>query len=152
MPGKLTIEPMSLRDLPLFNTVRNECRAFLSDKTEYTLEEARAWWDTLESGVEYLTLMLDHLPIGYFRMRYDRRNSYGVGLDIHKDFRGRGLARLAYRTLFAMLTKHGTSKSVWLRVLATNARARHIYEDLGFRYVTETPDDDGELEMTLELT
>ena len=142
----LTLSPMLLRDVPLFNAVRNEARGWLHDQSAYTLSEAVEWFRR-GGGAQFLTLLLDGVPIGYCRVSdgLDWTEKW-VGMDIHVDYRGRGLARPAYALLFAALRESGVHR-FRLRVLKKNERARHLYEVLGFKQVIDLKD---EVEMTLE--
>jgi len=145
----LTIHRMTLRDIPLFNSVRNECRAFLHDTKKYTLEESADWFRKTQPDFGVLCLAYDEgddLPIGYFRTSERTATSVVVGLDIHKDFRGRGLAREAYKVLFHVLKCRSPGLETFeLRVRQDNTRARHLYEALGFVYMGEPVD--GEFHM-----
>ena len=131
---KLALTPMTLRDVPFFNAVRNECREFLHNPQAHTLPEAARWF--AETAPRYLILLGDDLPVGYFRIT-EARSEAEIGLDIHKDYRGQGLARPAYQLLFAYLRLRQFEK-VTLRVLRSNARAIHIYRAIGFVVTEET--------------
>lgn len=144
----ITLAPMTLRDLPLFNTVRNASREWLTDKSAYTLPEAADWFRR-GGARQFRVVLLDGVPVGYCRVadvvHGDAATEKWVGMDIHPDYRGRGLAQPAYAELFAEFRGAGVRK-FWLRVRKDNARARHIYDKLGFAPVAEVGD---EVEMLL---
>lgn len=140
------LAPMALRDVVLFNTVRNASREWLRDKAAYTLPEAVDWFRR-GSGAQFLVIFDDGVPIGYCRVA-DGCAPWEkfIGMDVHPDYRGRGLAQLAYRALFEELRAAGV-RQFRLCVLKTNSRARHIYDSLGFRPVDATVATDEEIEM-----
>ncbi len=141
----VTLAPMMLRDVPLFNTVRNLSREWLHDPRAFTLPESVEWFRR-GGGRQFYVILLDDAPIGYCRITDGGEATERlVGMDIHPDYRGRGLAKKTYAILFDTLRAGGVNK-FRLRVLKKNARARHIYEALGFVTVSE---DSSELEMVL---
>ena len=146
----IALSPMTLRDVPLFNTVRNASREWLTDKAAYTLPDAADWFKR-GGGKQFRVILLGGVPIGYCRVadvvHGDPAIEKWVGMDIHPDYRGRGLAQIAYPLLLAELHEAGVRK-FWLRVLKSNMRARHIYDKLGFVSVLEVGD---EIEMLLEV-
>jgi RimJ/RimL family protein N-acetyltransferase len=62
------------------------------------------------------------------RMRHVGR----LGLSVAAAWRGRGIGRLLLATLLEWARAHPTIEKVTLGVLATNARAIHLYQALGF--------------------
>lgn len=128
----------------MFNAVRNASREWLHDTSAHTLPEAAEWFR--RAPTQFLVILLDGLPVGYCRVTdgADVGEKF-VGMDIHPDYRGRGLARPTYAALLDRLR----AMSVWrfrLRVLKKNERARHIYDSIGFVPVSE---DESEVEMLL---
>lgn len=142
----ITLSPLTLRDVPFFNAVRNASREWLHDPTAFTLPQSAEWFQREEC--QFLIILLDGLPVGYCRVSdgNDAEEKY-VGMDIHPDYRGRGLARPAYAVLLATLRAGGV-KRFRLRVLKRNERARHLYDTLGFVPVAEMSD---EVEMALDM-
>src|SRR5205823_9061576 len=91
-----TFEQLTFDDLPFLIEVRNECREFLHDNRVFTLPECERWFR--ETKPDFRIIRHHGERIGYFRLtNYDPQDSsiYN-GADLHKDFRGRGLARGAY--------------------------------------------------------
>ena len=54
-----------------------------------------------------------------------------MGMDIHPEWRGIGLARPSYKRLFDRLKGEGF-KMVWLEVLKSNDLAHSLYKKIGF--------------------
>ena len=146
----LTLRPITLRDVPFVNHVRNESRKWLHDSSRYTLVEAREWWDRRTAGYGYM-LEASGMPIGYFRVSdyVVAARRVMIGLDIHPDFRGKGIARPALRLLMDALVSSLGIKVFCLRVLRMNERAFHIYKTLGFA-VKKTTETDYYMELPRE--
>jgi RimJ/RimL family protein N-acetyltransferase len=71
---------------------------------------------------------LDFATPPYRRMRHSGR----LGLSVAAAWRERGIGRLLLATLLEWARIHPTIEKVTLGVLATNARAIHVYQALGF--------------------
>ena len=128
----ITFRELQFGDLDFLVEVRNECRAKLHDNTEFTLAQARAWFETAHPRF-YLILNGD-IPIGYFRTSQwsDRHRHVCIGCDLHASHRGKGFATAAYpRFLRFLFEEHGMNK-VSLEVLSPNRRAARLYQRLGF--------------------
>lgn len=136
----MIIRELTKEDLPFLLEVRNECRHFLHDPREFTLEECQAWFE--KERPDFYILQVNGESIGYFRTSDWTEDSVFIGLDIHKDYRGKGFAIPAYRMFIGMLNM----PTYFLRVLKTNIRAIHIYNKLGFEIVGE---DEDSLDMML---
>lgn len=119
-------------DLPFLVSVRNECRAMLHDDSEFTLAQAQQWFDSKHPRFYIATE--GGKPIGYFRTsnwEEPNRRVY-VGFDLHKDYRGKGLAQAAYRVFLRHLFVGCGMNKVSLEVLEHNERAMCLYQRLGF--------------------
>src|SRR5205085_500048 len=83
-------------DLPFLLEVRNECRDFLHDNRIFTLTECKSWFR--ENKPDFRLIIYRREPIGYFRLSnyHPESKSIYIGADLHKNFRGHGLARRAY--------------------------------------------------------
>ena len=114
--------------------MRNECAAeFLHISTKYTVEETLNWFNN-KSNLVYYIVLYDGIKIGYFRLSNyssEHHNIY-VGMDIHREYRGKGLAYEAYRKFIPTIIKQYDLHKVSLEVLATNTRAHNLYTKLGF--------------------
>jgi len=113
--------------------VRNECaEEYLHNSTQYSFEQTQRWFYTLD--VPYYIVFNDQDKIGYFRLsNYSKsnRNIY-IGMDIHKNFRGKGLAYESYCKFIPYLIETYDLHKVSLEVLGTNHRAYNLYLKLGF--------------------
>jgi RimJ/RimL family protein N-acetyltransferase len=128
----LVFTPLTLEDLPFLVEVRNECRDLLHDNRMFTLDDCRAWFR--EKQPDFQVIRLDGERIGYFRLsNHDQVDaSIYVGADLHRNYRGRGLARLAYEAFLPFLNDRYHVSMVKLEVLSHNSAALRLYQKLGF--------------------
>jgi RimJ/RimL family protein N-acetyltransferase len=121
----------------------------LTDQRAYTVPEATAWFYR-GGAAQFRLILLGEVPIGDCRVSDGESPAEKwIGMDIHPDYRGQGLCRPAYGLLLSALRESGVSR-FRLRVLASNWRARHIYDVLGFEVVLAGDDAPaGEVEMVL---
>lgn len=128
--------PMEFDDCEFLNNVRNECaELYLHNSSKYPLKQTQKWFHTLD--IPYYIVFNDADKIGYFRLsNYSKmhRNIY-IGMDLHKDFRGKGLAYESYCRFIPFLIKQYNLHKISLEVLVSNQRAYNLYLKLGF--VTE---------------
>lgn len=82
---------------------------------------------TLPSGL----IVGDLLATGGERRRVNHKIRFG--LSVAKDFRDKGVGRAMIVALLAWARTHPTIEKVDLGVFASNLRAIHLYESLGFR-------------------
>ena len=146
------IKKMTEKDVPFFNEVRNECSMYLHDKSTHTLNEAYNWFLSKGKKNPFFIYELNGKKIGYFRTSNWTQNSCYIGMDIHRDFRGNGLATEAYNQFIDYIkTNYSNIKIIMLEVLQSNKRAFNLYKKLGFleinRYVY---DDDVSIVMELK--
>jgi RimJ/RimL family protein N-acetyltransferase len=107
----------------------------LTDPRPITLESHLAWWKSLNQSSQIRKIFCaDGKRAGFTKFyNIDRTNRNCVlGADLHREFRGQGLARhmwtLMLRFCFEDLNLHRVS----LTTAEYNARARHVYSTLGF--------------------
>ena len=105
--------PLTLEDIPFLLEVRNECRDFLHDNRMFTLDDCRVWFRE-----KHPDFQVDA--------------SIYVGADLHRSYRGRGLARLAYEAFLPLLKNQYHVSTVKLEVLSHNTVALRLYQKLGF--------------------
>lgn len=114
----------------------SEVLSVLTDTHEVTHEEQKKWFERLSSSTssKRLVVTMDDVPIGLARLdEIDFINgSTRVGLDIHKDSRGRGYARPAYNLLLNYCFEDLRMNRVYLMVADFNERAYSLYKKLGF--------------------
>ena len=131
---------MTKDDVSFFNEVRNECRLFLHDTRAYTLEEAHDWFDKNSSINPFFIYECATKKIGYFRTSKWTKNSCYLGMDIHKNFRGKGYAKDAYNEFFSFIKKkYPNINKLMLEVIESNTRAYNLYKKLGFVEIGRKP-------------
>ena len=138
--GVFTFDPLTLSDLPFLIEIRNECRDFLHDNRIFTLQECERWFK--EAKPDFRVIRFDQVPIGYFRLsHYDpETGSIYIGADLHRDFRGRGLAEAAYKAFIPVLFDEYKVSRLRLEVLSHNSAAKQLYEKLGFEEIERKTD------------
>lgn len=109
----------------------------LTDPHIVSKKEQKQWFKKLQKSKssERLVVWVDKQPIGLVRvdnLDFDNK-SVCIGLDIHKDFRGKGYAKKIYYRLFERYFEQYHLNRIWLLVADYNTRARHIYTSLGFQ-------------------
>lgn len=132
----ITFVKLQRQDIPFLNEVRNECaETYLHNSTTFSLEQSYSWFD--KTNPMFYIVFNDNIKIGYFRLSdYSSiNNNILVGMDIHKDFRGKGLAFESYCRFIPFIINTYNLHKVSLEVLSTNTRAHNLYVKLGF--VTE---------------
>jgi len=130
----IELTPIREDDLAFLNEVRNEAAPeYLHDSRTFTLEETTNWFKNTKP--KFWIIWYGGHRIGYFRTsNYSEtnRNIY-IGADLHKDFRGKGLAYESYCRFMPILFKELNLHKISLEVLGTNTRAIKLYEKLGFK-------------------
>ena len=120
-------------DLMFLNEVRNECAVeYLHDSRTFMLEDTINWFKN--TNPNYWIIWNEGNRIGYFRTSNyseENRNIY-IGADLHKDFRGKGLAYESYRKFMPFLFVAYNLHKISLEVLETNQRAINLYKKIGF--------------------
>lgn len=124
------IRPFTIADIPFYNSVRNECSEFLHDSSKYTLPDTYKWFKSYKSP--FFIYEIDNQSVGYFRTSNWEENSCFVGMDIHRDYRGKKLAQPAYKLFFDYLFNQYSIDIFFLEVLEKNIRAMNLYSKLGF--------------------
>jgi RimJ/RimL family protein N-acetyltransferase len=126
----ITLRDLQERDLAFLVDVRNECRNFLHNASEFSLEECETWFR--KTSPTFYVIENNGNIVGYFRTSEWKESSCWVGGDLHKDYRGKGMMKSAYSVLFERLKEKGI-ETVFLSVLDFNEVAINLYEKLGFR-------------------
>ena len=130
----IVIRPMVLSDLSSVKVVRDQCLDFIHDSKSYSLDETVKWY--LGTLPHYLSILQDTELIGYFRLTDITSNSCYVGMDLHLNYRGRGIALRTYNTVIEELSKYGIN-TYHLNVLSSNIHAIRLYEYIGFKIISE---------------
>ena len=119
--------------------IRNDdsTRSRLHNPSKFTLDQFSRFYKSKSPW--WLIASCNGEDFGYFRTDYvDRKNkSIQVGMDIHPNHRGKGLAKASYKKLFNHLKVEGF-EIVWLEVLKSNTLAHSVYKKLGFTETNRT--------------
>ena len=132
-----TIRPLNKKDVGFYNEVRNECRQFLHDDSQFSYEQSSNWFESKGDKDPFFIYEINDKPIGYFRTSNWQNGSCYIGMDIHKDYRGKKLAVAAYQKFMDFLNKEYQIEKFELEVLRDNERAFCLYKKLGFKQVSE---------------
>ena len=132
-----TIRPLNKKDVGFYNEVRNECRQFLHDDSQFSYEQSLNWFESKGDKDPFFIYEINDKPIGYFRTSNWQNGSCYIGMDIHKDYRGKKLAVAAYQKFMDFLNKEYQIEKFELEVLRDNERAFCLYKKLGFKQVSE---------------
>jgi len=129
----ICIEKLEYKDITRMIEIRNLCRDYLHNNSEFSVREAQRWFDALQSP--YFRIMKGNQMVGYIRTdNWDLSNKRcEIGLDVHPDFQNQGVGTTAYKLLFKYLFKELKFHKVTLEVLAFNKRAIQLYFKLGFK-------------------
>lgn len=145
----MSIRKLIKSDVPFFNLVRNSSVQYLHDNTSYNLEESYSWFD--KNNNPYFIYEFNNKPIGYFRTSNWNTNTCYVGMDIHPDYRGKGLSTQAYLEFFVYLQKNYNIDIFRLEVLKSNTRALNLYIKLGFVIIGSYIDKLNRISYKMEL-
>lgn len=134
----LEMRPIVVSDALAIKSIRDECLEFIHDSKSYTLQETISW--ILSTDSKYLTVLIDNTVVGYFRISNVTGTSCFVGMDLAKEYRGKGIAVSAYNLVLNELIKYGI-KQFYLKVLKNNEHAIRLYSYLGFTEISDTDKD-----------
>lgn len=135
----ITLHDLEEQDLEWARELHNdpEVLSMLTDPTEVTSDQQLKWFYNLQNSKTSIRIIakLEEVPIGIIRIdQIDWHNlSVCVGLDIHKDYRGKGYAKEIYRQIFNYTFDFMKMHRVWLLVADYNWRAIKLYTKLGFK-------------------
>lgn len=134
----ITYRPLTEEDLEFFNATRNECREFLHDNREFTLEQTKEWFKGLKPHQKYYIITNGAQSLGCIRIHEGSATCWQIGMDLAEKFRGLGIAKSMYRKF---MDDHPDVREWYLEVLATNIVAFNLYLSLGFRVNSDLPVD-----------
>lgn len=132
----ITYRPLKEEDLEFFNATRNECREFLHDNREFTLEQTKEWFKSLPPNQKYYLIHNGVQSLGYIRVNEFSDSCWEIGMDLTDKFRGMGIAYTMYRKF---MHEHQAVTSWCLDVLGTNLPAFNLYLKLGFKINPDIP-------------
>lgn len=98
--------------------------------------EQRRYFDDRFTADRWQIIQVDGEDVGVLIVEEDDEQIYLAEIELLPAWQGRGIGASVNRSLVAKATESG--KSVRLRVLHVNSRARELDERLGFRTVKET--------------
>ena len=135
---KVELKRLDSKDLEWARLLHNDpdVLKMLTDPHVVTREEQLSWYRRLRRSrsSQRLIAFVNNQKVGVVRV--DQIDSYNksvcVGLDIHKDHRGKGYAKLIYRAVFKEYFDTHKFNRVWLYVASYNTVARRLYKALGF--------------------
>lgn len=135
--GRYSFRPVEAQDLDLLADHRNDPDVWenLTSILPVLKDQQHDWLASLGTDKYYfIGYFFDEIPIAFLRLTdidWVNRNA-AVGIDIFKDYRGRGHAKDMFELLvgycFNVLNLH----RVWLLVRERNTRAIRVYEEVGF--------------------
>lgn len=108
----------------------------LTDPTPITFESHMKWWDSIKDNAKELRLIftVNNERVGFtkfYEINFANRNC-DLGAELHKDWRGKGLAKPMWKVMleycFNVLHLH----RVGLTTAEYNDIARKVYANLGF--------------------
>lgn len=108
----------------------------LTDIHVVEIAEQEIWFQKLQRSKTSKRVVVSerqtNVPIGLIRLDNidDANSSICIGADIHKDYRGKGLAYPIYLGLLWYIFSIANFHRAWLLVADYNAIARHIYKKL----------------------
>ena len=120
-------------NVPFLNSVRNECaEKYLHDSRTFSIQDSYKWFET--TNTEYYLILYNDVSIGYFRLSNysDFNKNIYIGADLHKDWRGKGLAYESYCKFIPFIFETYNLNKITLEVLSSNSVAINLYKKLGF--------------------
>lgn len=120
-------------NVPFLNSVRNECaEKYLHDSRTFSIQDSYKWFET--TNTEYYLILYNDVSIGYFRLSNysDVNKNIYIGADLHKDWRGKGLAYESYCKFIPFIFETYNLNKITLEVLSSNSVAINLYKKLGF--------------------
>ena len=127
------IRKLTKEDLYFLNSVRNECaEKYLHDSRTFSIQDSYKWFET--TNTEYYLILYNDVSIGYFRLSNysDVNKNIYIGADLHKDWRGQGLAYESYCKFIPFIFETYNLNKITLEVLSNNLVAINLYKKLGF--------------------
>jgi len=135
--GDLRFRPISEKDLEWARQLHNdpEVISVLTDPHEISAEEQQRWYNKLKDSKSSLRIVVEKEErIGLIRI--DDIDNYNfsllLGLDITKEYRGKGLSKEIYNIMLKKIFCDHNMHRCWLMVADFNERAYGLYKKLGF--------------------
>jgi len=124
----------TIEDIPFILSIRNldSTRKWLDNTQTFTIQEGERWFKKCKP---IFYILSDNIDIGYFRTSDWDSSSLCIGLDLHPDFRGKGLGTNSYNTMMSYLHENHGIRRFWLKVFSENIVALNLYKKLGFEII-----------------
>jgi len=90
--------------------------------------------DCIRVSYECTALELEQELIGYAIMTIGASESHLLNIGIHPDYQGQGFGRLLLESMLDK-ARRSHAKTTFLEVRASNSRAIHLYESMGFNEI-----------------
>lgn len=134
-PSGLCLRVIEESDLDTLRHLRNDAETWVHLTSPLPITAAmQAKWFAGGSATGFVAYDKTNPFIGL--VRWDERDllnrSVRIGADVARHLRGLGYGRRIYQTVLRYAFDYQNCHRVWLSVLATNERARHLYEKVGF--------------------
>lgn len=109
----------------------------LTNPNQITLDEHLAWWNRISKDKSQLRLIfeVDGIRTGFTKFySIDLTNKNCVlGADIHKSYRGKGLAKPMWNLMIDLCYSDLDMHRISLTTAEYNSIARKVYADVGFK-------------------
>lgn len=136
---RLTIKALKEKHLEDLRNLRNdpETNTYLTTNIPINEISQKEWFKKLCLDGSKMYMAIESPEdnfMGVVRVdEWDKVNrSVRIGIDIHKDFRGKGFATEAYKALFKYFFEDLSINRIWLEVVDYNSIAISLYNKLGF--------------------
>ena len=133
------LRPVKDDDHEFFVDLHNDSLVLrnLTHPQPITMEHHLAWWKKIQYDPRQLRLVftVDGERAGltkFYDIDFANMNCV-LGADLHKDFRGKGLARPMWELMLERCFDAMRLHRVSLTTAAYNSIAQHVYDSLGFR-------------------
>lgn len=135
---KVWFRQAQLGDAGFFVEVRDaETVEYLHDGRLYGWDDTYGWLASIQDSLTTVRhiVYINDTKVGIVRIDHiDLWNmNMMLGMDLHKNYRGKGYAKPIWKLLLDKVFKGEGMHAVYLEVLASNERAIHIYKKLGFK-------------------
>lgn len=134
--SEVVIKPVAFEDLGWLLDLREKVREYVGDSDIPGTEKQKEWFAGIKNdlSVRYFIVWIDGCKVGIIRItQIDMINrSACVGGDIHPEFQGKGYGMKMMEAVKKYCFEVLNLRRLWLLVLDTNKRAKHLYKKSGF--------------------
>ena len=83
--------------------------------------------------------MIANSNITFLTRHAKEKHRATVGITVEKDYWDKGIGTIIFEELIRIAEKHAGTEQIELGVISTNARARHLYQKMGFKETGVVP-------------